>query len=252
LLPLLGILTLLAPMQGWPQKEAVQHQVARPVAEAIQIRQATQKDEVRWREERQRLATLYDQLQDERARLEIRRKTLEESLAAARERVDAKQAQIEAIERITGQVAPFLNEQYQRLADRIETDLPFLSAERRQRMENLQILLEDPGVAVSERLRKVFEALLVEAEYGNTIEVYQENIVAADRTMLANIFRLGRVGLYYQSLDRQACGFYNIAAGAWQPLEAGASRTLQTAMDIGTRRRPAEILNLPLGRIATP
>ncbi len=248
--PLLLVLLLAAP--GRAQKQDVQGQVERPVAEAIEIRQATQKAEVRWREERQQMATVYDQLQQEQVRLEARKRELEETLAAARGRVAAKREQIEAIARITDQVVPFLEEQYQRLARRIEADLPFLTAERRQRLENLKTLLDDPGVAVSERLRKVFEALLVEAEYGNTIEVYQENITVDGRAMLANIFRLGRVGLYYQSLDRQACGFYNIARAAWQPLDADANRTLQTAMEIGTKRRPVEILNMPLGRIATP
>jgi len=248
----LALLAILAPAPGQSQKIDVQREVEQPVAEAIEIRQATQKDEVRWREERQQLAAVYDRLKDEQVRLEARRQAMEETLTATRTRVSAKQAQIEAIARITDQVAPFLEEQYQRLAGRIEADMPFLTAERRQRLENLKTLLDDPGVAVSERLRKVFEALLVEAEYGNTIEVYQENITVADRTLLANIFRLGRVGLYYQSLDRQTCGFYNIAQAAWQPLSADANRTLQTAIEIGTKRRPVEILNMPLGRITAP
>jgi TolA-binding protein len=246
----LAMLAVLAPAPGRAESNDLQSQVERPVAEAIEIRQATQKAEVQWREERQQMAAAYDQLQQEQVRLEARRKDLQEALTTARSRVGAKQAQLEAIARITDQVAPFLEEQHQRLARRIEADLPFLSAERRQRLENLKTLLDDPGVAVSERLRKVFEALLVEAEYGNTIEVYQENIAVGGRVMLANIFRLGRVGLYYQSLDRHTCGFYNIAESAWQPLDAKANRTLQTAIDIGTKRRPVEILNMPLGRIA--
>jgi hypothetical protein len=248
----LALLAILTPLPGRAEKIDVHRQVEQPVTEAIEIRQATQKAEVRWREERQQMADVYDRLQEDRVRLEARRQAMEETLTAARARVAAKQAQIEAIARITDQVAPFLEEQYRRLARRIDCDLPFLTAERRRRLENLKTLLDDPGVAVSEKLRKVFEALLVEAEYGNTIEVYQENITVGDRATLANIFRLGRVGLYFQSLDRQACGFYNVAESAWQPLDAGANRTLQTAIDIGTKRRPVEILNMPLGRIAAP
>ena len=248
----LAVLGLLLAVPGRAEKNDVQRRVERPVAEAIEIRRSAQQAEVRWREQQQEMLAAYDRLNQETERLEARHQALEESLAAARGRVAAKRAQLEAVARITEQVTPFLEAQYRRLADRVDRDLPFLPAERRRRLENLRTVLDDSGVAVSEKLRKVFEALLVEAEYGNTIEVYQEDIVAGGRAMLANIFRLGRVGLYYQSLDRRSCGFYNAAEAAWQPLDARANRTLQTAIDIGTKRRPVEMLNMPLGRIAAP
>jgi multidrug efflux pump subunit AcrA (membrane-fusion protein) len=246
----LALLASMLPAVARAEKADVQGEVEQPVREAIAIRQATQKAQARWQEERQQMVAAYEQLQAEQTRLEARQAVLEESLAAARSRVAAKQAQIEAIAQITDRVAPFLDQLYQRLAQRIDEDLPFLPDERRQRLKNLQTLLGDPGVAVSEKFRKVFEALLVEAEYGNTIEVYRENITIDGRSMLADIFRLGRIGLYYQSLDRQACGFYNIVAAAWQPLDKTANRTLQTAMDIGAKRQPVELLNMPIGRIA--
>ena len=193
----------------------VEERVEQPVREAIEIQQATQKGQVQWREERRQMVAAYEQLQQEQARLEAQRQDLEARVVAARARVGVKQARIEAIAQITGQVAPFLDELYRRLALRIDNDLPFLPDERRQRLANLRILLDDPGVAISEKFRKVFEALLVEAEYGNTIEVYQESITIDGQSVLANIFRLGRIGLYYQSLDQQACGFFNVSAAAW-------------------------------------
>ena len=249
---LIGFSLLAAAMPALAEKTEVQRRVERPVTEAIDIRQKAQQAEIRWREEEQQKLAAYDRLQQQQAQLEAHRQTVEERLTAVRSRVAAKQAQLDAIVQISEQVVPFLQAQYQRLEDRVDRDLPFLTAERHLRLENLKTLLDDPGVAVSEKLRKVFEALMVEAEYGNTIEVYQQDIVVAGSSMLANIFRLGRVGLYYQSLDRKSCGFYNAAQAAWQPLDPEANRTLQTAMDIGTRRRPVEILNMPLGRIAAP
>ena len=186
------------------------------------------------------------------ARLEAQEKALAESVAAARDRVAAKQAQLDAIAQITDRVTPFLHLLRARLAQRIEQDLPFLTAERQQRLARLDALLDDPAVAVSEKLRKVFEALLVEAEYGNTIEVYQETVTVDSQPLLADIFRLGRLGLYYQRLDRQAGGFYNVARDTWEPLDKAANRALTTAIAIGTKRQPVEILDMPLGRLAQP
>ena len=246
----IALLGALLPASGRAEKGAVDRQVEQPVREAIAIRQAAQQEQVKWREERQQMLALYEQLQAEQERLKTQKEALADRVRAARARVAAKEAQLAAIAQITDQVVPFLEALHQDLERRIEQDLPFLPAERRQRLENIATLIGDPGVAASEKFRKVFEALLIEAEYGNTIEVYQENIRVGGRAMLANIFRLGRLGLYYQSLDRQTCGFYNVAEAAWQPLDPVANRTLQTAIDIGAKRQPVEMLDMPLGRIA--
>jgi hypothetical protein len=67
--------------------------------------------------------------------------------------------------------------------------------------------------------------------------------------ILANIFRLGRIALFYQTLDGKVCGFYNVASAAWNPLPKAYNHTIQSAMDIGTKRRPVELLSLPIGRM---
>ncbi|MFN2356064.1 MAG: DUF3450 family protein, partial [Desulfopila sp.] len=86
-------------------------------------------------------------------------------------------------------------------------------------------------------------------EYGNTIEVYQETIVTEEREMLVDIFRLGRVALFFQTLDHESCGFFNVARATWQPLPTEYNRTIEVAMEIGSKRRPVELLTLPLGRM---
>ena len=249
----LPLILLLLPVVVVVAEEAdVRRQVEQPVQEAIQVRRDTQKAEAAWRADRERMTATYEQLQQEQARLESRRTALAESVAVLRDRVAAKQAQLDAIDQISGRVDPFLDTLRQRLAQRIEQDLPFLTAERRQRLTQLDALLDDPAAAVSEKLRKVFEALLVEAEYGNTIEVYQETVTVDGQPLLANIFRLGRLGLYYQRLDRQSGGFYNVVRNAWEPLDREANRALTTAIAIGTQRQPVEIVDLPLGKLAQP
>jgi hypothetical protein len=248
----LALAALILPAAAPAEKADVRRQVEQPVQEAIQIRRDTHKAETQWRTERERLTAVYDQRQREQARLEARRAALAQSVAAARDRVAAKRAQLDAIARITERVVPFLDTLQARLAQLIAQDLPFLPAERQQRLAQLDVLLGDPAVAVSEKLRKVFEAFLVEAEYGNTIEVYQETVTVDGEPLLADIFRLGRLGLYYQRLDKEASGFYNIARDAWEPLDREANRTLTTAIAIGTKRQPVEILDMPLGRLAQP
>ncbi|MCP4686980.1 MAG: DUF3450 domain-containing protein, partial [Desulfobacterales bacterium] len=103
-----------------------------------------------------------------------------------------------------------------------------------------------------ERFRKVMEALFVEAEYGNTVEVYQEKIVLEGKTVLADIFRLGRISLFFQTLDQTTAGFFDPAQAAWRAAPSNYRREIDAAMEMGAKRRPVELLSLPLGRIVSP
>jgi hypothetical protein len=225
-------------------------QVTQPVQEAVTIRQTTQKQEEQWRDDQQKLIALYEKLQTEQEHLKTTHDELQENIAGTRRRIAEKEKQLAAIEQIRTRIEPFLHESLTTLRQQIDADLPFLPEERRQRLARLDELLEDPDVAISEKYRKVLEAWMVEAEYGNTIEVYQQTIAVDNNEMLVNVFRLGRISLFYQTLDHNGCGFFDVAAGTWRPLPDDYNRTLSTAIDIGTKRKPAELLSLPLGRIS--
>jgi TolA-binding protein len=225
-------------------------QIKAPVRKAIDTRQTTQKAEEQWRDERRNLVAVYEQLQQEQKQLEDRKEHLQHDIASTRDRITLKEKQLEDIEQISTQVSPFLQELTGRLRQLISDGLPFLTDERTQRIIRLAELMENPEVSISEKFRKTMEALLVEAEYGNTIEVDQQTIELDKAPSLVNVFRLGRISLFYQTLDRKRCGFYDVAAADWRPLPAAYNRSIQTAIEIGAKRRPVELLTLPLGRMA--
>ncbi|MCP3950946.1 MAG: DUF3450 domain-containing protein, partial [Desulfobacterales bacterium] len=130
-------------------------------------------------------------------------------------------------------------------------DLPFLKNERRRRLATIAQILDDPQIPVSEKFRKTIEALLVEAEYGNTVSVYRETLSIEDKSILVNIFRLGRVSLFFQTLDRETTGHYDAVLKKWVGLPRSFNRELNIAFEIGARQRPATIVRLPIGRIVT-
>jgi Skp family chaperone for outer membrane proteins len=243
-------LGMLAVAPGWAENGDFSGQVKKPVREAIDTRQTTQKAEEKWRNEKQKLVALYEQLQQEQNRLQTQKDQLQHEIAAARERTALKEKQLKDMEQISIQITPFLQELVVRLRQVISSDKPFLMAERGQRTERLIRLMEDPEVSVSEKFRKAMEALMVEAEYGNTIEVYQETIDVDNAASLVNIFRMGRISLFYQTLDQKRCGFYDVAAAGWRPLPTTFNRSLQAAIEIGAKRQPVTLLTLPLGRMA--
>ncbi|MFH0783021.1 MAG: DUF3450 domain-containing protein [Pseudomonadota bacterium] len=224
-------------------------QIKKPVTESIRIRQDTQEHEQKWRDDREKLLNRLDSLDEAKKRLTLQRAALDEKVDGLKSRIAAKEKQLADIEAIQQEITPMIAALIDELEAFVTTDLPFLGTERGNRLKRLVELRDDPEVSVSEKFRKVLEAMLVEAEYGNTIEVYQETIAKGDNDMLVDIFRLGRVGLFYQSLDHKSSGFYNVAAKSWQPLPGEYNRSIATALEIGAKRRPAELLTLPLGRI---
>lgn len=221
-----------------------------PVHKAVQIEQTTQAAQSRWRNEREKKTKLFEGLETEVEALEAQEARQTDRQKALTARVAPKREELSAIAQISAQISPFLDQILKQIQDLFHRDLPFLQAERAKRLEALAALTHDPEVPVSERFRKIMEALMVEAGYGQTVEVYQQTIDLSGEDTLVNIFRLGRLSLFYQTLDKQHCGFYNTARKEWEPLDNDYLKEIQEAVDIGSKRKPVEILDLPLGRIA--
>jgi hypothetical protein len=228
---------------------ATRSRVEQPVRHAIETRQSTQKEEEQWHLEKEKLVARFEQLQQKEKTLIKEKEKRQHQISSAKTRIIAKEKQLADIEAISSQIQPFIGEIFNDLKLRVTDGLPFLEKERQGRIQRLETLMADPDVEVSEKYRKVMEALLVEAEYGFTIEAYQETITIDGKPLLADIFRLGRISLFYQSLDRKRCGFYNGADADWQDLDPSFNLVIQPAIDIAAKRRPVELLTLPVGRM---
>jgi hypothetical protein len=226
--------------------------VEQPLHKAIEIRQSTQKAEESWSAERSQLTADYEQRQEAVARLRRQLQELSGDLEQTQLRVAEKETQLAEMDRISDQIEPFLDATRQTLEKFIRRDTPFLTAERAERMTRLQRVLDDSQIPLSEKYRKTMEALFVEAEYGNTVEIYEDTITIAAETVLVGVFRLGRISLFFQTLDQARCGYFNTSDQTWQWLPRRFNRSVRLAMDIGANRRPAELLSLPLGRLVAP
>ncbi len=228
---------------------AVQKKVERPVRQSIDIRKDTQRHREKWLEERDRMVRELDRIENENRQLETDRKNLFAQVTGTKERIARKQHELQGIRQISRDIEPFLQETFQWLEHECSTGLPFLKKERQERLERLRALMDDPDCSISEKFRKLMEALLIEAEYGTTVEVSSENIDLAGESVLVNILRLGRLNLFYQTLDRSACGFYNMASKRWEQLPKRYDRAINMAVDMALKRRPVELVNLPVGKV---
>ncbi|MBU2648296.1 DUF3450 domain-containing protein [bacterium] len=226
--------------------------VRKPVQQSITIRQKTQKTREQWEAEKASLTERLQALEAENRRLQEAQQSLKKQIETSRQKTAHDTQQIENSLHLSREMGPYLETVYQKLADQIATDHPFLENERRKRLQTLRLLLDDPDASISEKYRRLMEALFIEAEYGSTVEIYQETIQSEGQALTANILRLGRISLFFQSPDKNRTGYFDPHARIWKPFPASTNREINTAFEIAARRRPAKIVNLPLGRLVIP
>jgi FtsZ-binding cell division protein ZapB len=240
---------LFLPTGSVSMAEQVTEKIKKPVEDSIAIRQKTQKDIEKWSEKKSLLESEYDTLVENNKRLDMEREHLIKELEAMQERIAGLENQIEAMKKISENLTPFLYGIYEKLVESVDYRLPFLQEERSERLANLKKTLDDSQIVPGEKFRKVMEALFIEAEYGNTVEVYQEKILLGDENVLVNVLRLGRISLFFETLDQTTTGYFDLDENQWNILPQSANRDILIAMEIASKRRPADVVTLPLGRI---
>nr|WP_321256784.1 DUF3450 domain-containing protein [uncultured Pseudodesulfovibrio sp.] len=155
----------------------------------------------------------------------------------------------EEVKRIRMQLEPFLETVVTTLDEYVAQDLPFLADERQGRIAFLRSSLDDYRLGLSEKLRRVFEALLVETEYGRNVATTTQELVLNGVPTQVSVFRLGRTALFYQASDGSAAGVWDKLSNSWEPLAQDYVRTLRRAREMAERKRAVQLLELPIGAV---
>jgi len=223
--------------------------IEKPVKQSIDIRQKTQKKEDQWADKKAELITEYKDLCLENENLVIENGNLKKAFKTCKEDIASLEAKIAAIEVISNELEPYLAKVLERLEKSVRTSLPFLAQERKARLQTLRKLIEKHDASGAELFRRIMEAVLVEAEYGNTVEVYREKIDINEKQIMACIFRLGRMSLFFKTPDNWLTGYFDPGAGKWAELPEKYNREIGNAIEIAAKRRSIELVTLPVGRI---
>ena len=152
-------------------------------------------------------------------------------------------ANVTLIER---QITPLMLKMIDALNQHVALDVPFLPAERAARVERLHGLIGRSDVTVAEKFRHVFDAYQTEMEYGRTIEAYRDMLAVAGEAREVDVLRVGRIGLYYITLDGSALGAWNREAGQWEALPGNFRRPIVEGLRIAREQAAPDLINLPL------
>ncbi|MDX1573546.1 MAG: DUF3450 domain-containing protein [Methylophaga sp.] len=157
--------------------------------------------------------------------------------------IDDQLANIETTQR---DILPMMIKMIEVLDQFVALDIPFLPDERSERIAQLKGLMDRSDVNLSEKYRRILEAYQVETEYGRTIEAYQGEITADANNRTVDFLRIGRVNLYYLSLDERDAGVWDHAEQRWQALDSSYNKAIAEGLKVARKQLPPNLLVLPV------
>ena len=166
-----------------------------------------------------------------------------ESQAKEKVRLTRELQEIEVVRR---ELVPLMGEMVETLERFVALDAPMLLAERKARVSRLQDNLVRSDLDLAEKYRRVIEAYQIEAEYGQTLEAYEGTLEREGGDLTVDFLRLGRVALYYVTLDRSQAGLWNAQRGEWELLPDSVLKDLDLALRVARKQAPPNLLPLPL------
>lgn len=152
------------------------------------------------------------------------------------------ESDIEMIEHTHKNILPLIEDMILNLEKFIELDTPFLIKERTKRVEKLRTNLKRADISVSDKYRQTLEAYIIESDYANSIESYKDIV----NGKVVELLRVGRVGLYYQSLDFKTSGMWDTKLKKFILLDKSYNKKILNAIKISKKQLTPDLLILPM------
>lgn len=171
---------------------------------------------------------------------------MQRMVSAQQEALASFETQLDQVQVTQREIIPLLGRMVDTLAQFVELDRPFLLQERRQRVEQLRLLLDRPDASVAEKYRRVMEAYQVETDYGRSIEAYRGTLQHDGSERMVDFLRVGRIALFYRAPDGAEAGSWDPASRSWQALSGEHRGALKQAFSVARKQSAPELLTLPL------
>lgn len=128
----------------------------------------------------------------------------------------------------------------------IEADLPFALDERRARVDALKGTLGDGEASLTEQFRKVVEAYQAEVAYGRGLNSRRTQLDVDGSQQVVDTLRVGRVALFFLTLDGEQAAMWNPDTQRWDELPATERPAVRQGIRIARQNVAPELLTLPM------
>ncbi len=226
-------------------------EVDRKLEKAIGIEKEAQRKADNWRKEKETILAEIQDLKHREQWLDFQDKKYRGYIKEEEGIIKELARKKEEFEKISMNLEPYLEEIYERLESFVENDLHFLPEERQKRLSFLRSSLDDYRVGLSEKLRRILEALQVEASYGRSIEKTDGILDLKGERIEVSFLRVGRLALFFISADRSRVGYLDKNTGTWRLLDHKYAKEVLKAIEMAERKRAVELVDLPVGKWKT-
>ncbi len=151
--------------------------------------------------------------------------------------------QVQVIER---QILPLLTRMIDGLERFVDLDVPFLLAERTERVDSLTALLGRADVTAAEKFRVVMEAWQIENDYARTIFSYTDELTIDGTTREVDVLQIGRVALLYQTPDGAQSGAWDQRARQWVAVGSEFRNPIRLGIRLARNQVAPDLLLLPI------
>lgn len=213
-------------------------QARETVTETNRTLASTQETINRADDKTQAMAARYKTLTREIGNYKVYNSQLKDIVASQRREMETLEKNIKTAETAGRSMMPFMQRLIDGLDSFIKSDLPFLPAERQERLSKLKAAMKRSDITMAAKFRQILEAYQVEIDYGNTLEAYDGELDGKQ----VHFFRLGRIGLYAASMDHSRFFAWHKGNGAWRSLGgAEYKRSLTKALKIAKKQMAPEL-----------
>lgn len=171
---------------------------------------------------------------------------LERLTAKQLETAESLSDQINSIAETQQNIIPLLLRMIETLEEFILIDAPFLQEERLARIDLIKGMMDRPDVSLPDKYRRIMEAYQIEMEYGRTIDTITETIKINNASSTVEILRIGRLSIFYQTLDGKESGYWNKQNNVWETLTDDYNRSIAQGIQIAKKQAPPDLIKLPV------
>lgn len=171
---------------------------------------------------------------------------LEKIVNSQQQEMDDLAKQMLDIEITQRNITPLMLRMLDVLDEFVTLDAPFLEKERRMRVAHLRQMMNQSDIALGEKFRRLLEAYLIETDYGRTIEAYNGDLRREDSVQTVEFLRLGRLGLYYLTLDGSEAGVWSEREKRWQVLDDSYRSAIHQGLRIAKKQAAPDLLQVPV------
>ena len=178
--------------------------------------------------------------------LRIYNDQLDKLTANQLETIDSLSDQINSIAETQQNIVPLLLRMIEVLEEFVSLDAPFLQEERTARVNIIKNMMDRPDVSLPDKYRRIMEAYQIEMDYGRTIDTITETIHINNTSSTVEILRIGRLSIFFQTLDGKESGYWDKQDNQWKSLSDDYNRSIAQGIQIAKKQAPPDLIKLPI------